>query len=221
MKDEAKPARRRTLTIDKILSVAMDAADQDGLDALSMRKLAALLQVTAMSLYNHVANKEALLDLMLDRVVANVISPDVDGEWEPMMHRRAHSKRETLLRHRWALPLLISRIALGDAVKRDANATVGCLVENGFTYAQADWARNVIDGHIYGYVLQELNFPVEADQYQAAAAHYLPMIDREAYPYMYGAAVEVAEGRYDGIIDFEFGLGLIIDGLKHWKSDAP
>ncbi len=214
--------QKRSLSAEKIVALAIETADRTGIDALSMRGLATSLQVTPMSLYNHIANKDALLDLMLDRVIAKVAlpaDPHTRGDWEAFMRQRAHSMRATLLRHRWALPMIISRIALGDAVKRDSNETLKCLVEGGFTYPQADWARNAIDSHIYGYVLQELNFPVKADEYQATAARYLPMIEREKYPYSYEAAAAVAKGHYDGIISFDFGLDLIINGLGRWVAD--
>jgi hypothetical protein len=124
--------------------------------------------------------------------------------------------REVLLRHPWAAGQLVSRITLGDAVVRDIDVTTGCLVTNGFTYAQADWARNAINNHVYGFILQELNFPVEPEDYRATAAHYLPAIDQHKFPFMYAGALEIIEGTYDGILSFEFGLDLILDGLERW-----
>ncbi len=181
-----------------------------------MRKLARALNVTAMSLYNHVTSKDDLLDLMLNQVVASFKSPETGGDWEAEMRRRAQSMRQALLANRWASTLLISRIAIGEAVLRDTDATLGCLVTAGFTYAQADWARNAIDSHVYGYTIQELNYPVEPDVYQDAAAEYLPLIPKADYPFMHEAAVQIIEGHYDGITRFDFGLELILDGLKRW-----
>ncbi len=208
----------RALTRDKVITQAMALADQDGFDALSMRKLAASLDVTAMSLYNHVTGKDDLLDLMLNRVVAEFELPQIDGPWDEMMRRRAGSMRQALLRHRWAPALLISKIALGTEILRDINATLGCLITAGFSYAQADWARNAIDSHVYGYTMQELNFPVAPEQYQAAAAQFLPMISRQDYPFMHQAAMQIIEGKYDGMTRFSFGLELILDGLARWRQ---
>lgn len=210
--------KRRSLTAELIVTKAMDLADAQGVDALSMRKVAGTLGTTAMAIYNHVDGKDALLDLMLDRVVANIQSPDIHGVWDDMLRRRAHSLRHALLQHPWAAPLLLSRIAIGPAIMHDSNATVGCLVTSGFSYAQADWARNAIDNHVYGFTIQELNFPVDPDQYRAAAAQYLPMISKTDYPFVHGAAEEIINGKYDGKIDFSFGLELILDGLKRWKA---
>lgn len=212
--------KRRSLTIDKIIAAGLAYADQHGFDALSMRKLAAELNVTAMSLYNHVSDKDDLLDLMLNEVVTHIESPVVGAPWEEMMRRRAYSMREVLLRHHWAPTLLISRITLGEAILKDIDTTVGCLVHCGFTHPQADWARNAIDSHVYGYTIQELNFPVDPEDYRAAATEYLPMISKEAYPYMYAGALEVIEGRYDGRTDFSFGLELILTGLARWLENG-
>jgi len=220
MTQAEKPKKPRSLTTEKVVSKAIELADEKGFEALSMRKLAGTLGVSAMSLYNHVAGKDDLLDLMLNRVVSEFESPLVNGEWVEMMRRRAQSIRRALLRHRWASTLLISKIAIGEEIMRDINATVGCLVTAGFTYAQADWARNAIDSHVYGYTMQELNFPVAPDEYKAAAAQYLPMISKTDYPFMHEATLQIIDGNYDGITQFEFGLELILDGLKRWLIEA-
>ncbi len=210
--------KRRSLTADKIIDAAMEVADAEGVEALSMRKLASLLNVTAMSLYNHVGSKDEVLELMLGRVVTQIARPEAGGYWETMMRRRAHSMREVLLSHRWASTLLISRISMGDAILRDIEATLGCLVAGGFTYRQADWARNAIDSHVYGYTFQELNTPVDPDEYRSAAATYLPMISQAEYPHIHEASLEIAKGEYDGRTDFSFGLELILKGLRNWVA---
>jgi len=214
------PYQRKSLTTGKIVDKALEIADAEGFEALSMRKLAGALGSTAMSLYNHVANKEALLALMLERVTEEISTPDIGGDWEVEIWQRAQSMRAALLRHRWAPPLLISTITMGKAALRDIDATLGCLITQGFSYAEADWARNAIDSHVYGYTMQELNYPVDPDAYQKAAAQYLPMISKSDYPFMHGAAAAIVSGNYDGLTDFSFGLRLIFDGLKRWRS-AP
>ncbi len=210
---------RRVLTAEQIVSRALELADREGIDSLSMRKLAGSLGVTAMSIYNHVAGKDALIDLMLNRVAAEIESPIIGAEWEEMLRRRAHSMRQALLRHRWAPTLLISKITIGDEILRDVNATVGCLVTAGFSYAQSDWARNAIDSHVYGYTMQELNMPVEPEEYKDAAAQFLPLISESEYPFVFGAAMQIIDGEYDGMTQFSFGLELILDGLKRWVAE--
>jgi AcrR family transcriptional regulator len=176
MDGDKKTAQRRTLTRDKIVDEAMRLADAEGLDALSMRRVAQAVGVTPMSLYNHVANKERLIDAMVDRVVSEIESPDPEGPWREMMRARAVSMREVLFRHHWASVPLIGRITNGPATLHDANATLGCLVTAGFTYPQADWAKTAIDSHVYGYVLQEVNYPVDPEGFRDAAAEHLPSI---------------------------------------------
>lgn len=210
---------RRVLTAEQIVSKALELADREGIDSLSMRKLAGSLGVTAMSIYNHVAGKDALLDLMLNRVAAEIESPIIGAEWEAMLRRRAHSMRQALLRHRWAPTLLISKITVGDEILRDVNATIGCLVTAGFTYAQSDWARNAIDSHVYGYTMQELNMPVEPEEYREAAAQFLPLIPETEYPFVFGATMQIIDRKYDGKTQFGFGLEVILDGLKRWVAE--
>lgn len=212
--------KRRDLSAEKITEAAIKLTDSQGIEALSMRKLANALGVTAMSIYNHVANKDDLLGLMLDHVVGEFERPPINGDWKQMMQRRAHSIRQAFLRHPWAPPLLISTITNGTQTMADIDATLGCLTNAGFSYAQADWARNAIDSHIYGYTLQELNFPVEPNEYKTAAAQYLPAISKAEYPFLHGATMALIEGDYDGVTQFDFGLGLIIDGLERGLKNA-
>jgi AcrR family transcriptional regulator len=136
-----------------------------GLAALSMRKLAQALGVKAMSLYNHVANKDDIIDGMVELVVAEIALPSLTVDWPTAMRQRATSAHAVLLRHPWATMALMSRVNVGPAMLRYIDATLGCLVEAGFSYPLADYAWNAIDSHIYGFTLQALNFPFEADEY--------------------------------------------------------
>lgn len=206
--------KKRNLTKQRIVEKALELADDEGIEGLSMRKLATALNITAMALYNHIANKDELIALLLAQIVREFHRPTIGGNWQNELRQRAKTMRTALLRHRWAAPLLVSTITLSDENLSDTNATVGCLVEAGFTYKEADWARNAIDSHVYGYTMQEINFPVSAKQYRAAAEQFLPMIDKEKYPFMHQGALEIIEGRYDGINDFSFGLELLISGIE-------
>ncbi|MGR3485233.1 MAG: TetR/AcrR family transcriptional regulator [Paracoccaceae bacterium] len=211
---------KRSLTPDGIVDAAMALADAEGLEALSMRKVAGALGVTAMSLYNHVADKEALLDRMLERVVSRIEVGETGAPWRQMLARRAASLRAALLRHPWAPSLILTRVVLGPAVLREAEATLACLHAAGFDTAQADWARNAVESHVYGYVIQEISLPVAPEAYRETAGHYAPQIDASAYPHFHRAALDVAEGRYDGRTEFEFGLTLVLDGLERWMADG-
>jgi AcrR family transcriptional regulator len=195
-------------------------ADEGGIESLSMRKLAQDLGVKAMSLYNHVANKDDLLDGIVDIVVSEIEVPNFGVDWKTAMRRRAMSAHEVLLRHPWSTMPLVSRVNVGPAMLRYVDATLGCLREAGFSLEMADRAWNAIDSHIYGFTLQELNFPFETEEYSEAAKNGLSLIPADKYPYLNRLTHDVIEGRYDGIHDFEFGLELILNGLDRFRHKA-
>ncbi|MEO0445915.1 MAG: TetR/AcrR family transcriptional regulator C-terminal domain-containing protein [Verrucomicrobiota bacterium] len=211
------PRRRKRLqplTRDEVLQAAVTLADAEGIDALSMRSLAAAVQVEAMSLYNHVENKDDVLDGMVDRVAAQIALPSPGGPWKVEMQQRAISAHEVLMRHPWATQLIVSRPNVGPAMLRYVDATIGCFRAAGFSYPMADYAWNAIDSHVYGFTLQKLNFPFAPDEYTDAARENLHLIPADAFPHLHGMAREVIEGHHDGQHTFEFGLHLLLDGLE-------
>jgi AcrR family transcriptional regulator len=201
------------LSRERILIAAIHLADKNGLESLSMRKVAQELCVQAMSLYNHVANKDDLLDGIVDIVIGEIEVPDLGVDWQTAMRRRANSAHEVLLRHPWATTPIVSRINVGPAMLRYIDATLGCLCEAGFSFEMVDRAWNAIDSHIYGFTLQELNFPIETTKYAKTAQEYISKIPSDKYPYMNRLTHHIIDGYYDGIADFNFGLELILDGL--------
>ncbi|WP_454195074.1 TetR/AcrR family transcriptional regulator C-terminal domain-containing protein [Nocardia sp. Marseille-Q1738] len=213
-------AARPPLTRDAVLRAAVRLADEHGLAALSMRKLAQALGVEAMSLYNHVANKDDLLDGIADLVVAEMTPPEIGGDWKAALRARSSSAHQVLLRHPWATGLIGTRINVGPAMLRYVDATVGCLRAAGFSLPQADRAWNALDSHLYGFTLQELNFPLDPSEYASAASEFLPLIPADQYPHMNALAQLVIDGRHTGIADFSFGLELILDGLERLLTAA-
>ena len=209
-----------SLSRERVLRAAVRLADEGGIESLSMRKLAQDLGVKAMSLYNHVANKDDLLDGIVDIVVSEIEVPNLGVDWKTAMRRRAMSAHEVLLRHPWSTMPLVSRVNVGPAMLRYVDATLGCLREAGFSLEMADRAWNAIDSHIYGFTLQELNFPFETEEYSEAAKNGLSLIPADKYPYLNRLTHDVMEGRYDGIHDFEFGLELILNGLDRFRHNA-
>jgi AcrR family transcriptional regulator len=138
---KSKPkARRAPLSKERVLHAAVALADEIGIVSLSMRRLGEALQVEAMSLYKHVANKEDILNGIVDIVVAEIDVPALTGDWKAAMRRRSSSAHQVLLRHPWATMLLLSRANVGPAMLRYVDATLGCLREAGFSYAMADHA---------------------------------------------------------------------------------
>jgi AcrR family transcriptional regulator len=208
------------LSRERVLHAALRLADAEGFEALSMRKLAQALGVQAMSLYNHVANKDDMLDGIVDIAVGEIEVPSLETDWKTAMRRRAISAHAVLLRHPWVTMPLVSRVNVGPSMLRYVDATLGCLREGGFSFEMADHAWNAIDSHIYGFTLQELNFPFEAAEYSEAAKNGLSLIPADKYPYLNRLTHYVVEGRYDGLHNFEFGLELILDGLERLQHNS-
>jgi len=213
-KAKNKTNQRKPLNREGVLRKAISIADQKGLDGLSMRKLARASGVEAMSLYNHVANKEDLLDGMVDHVVAQIDLPEIGGEWKLEMSRRSISAHKILLSHPWAIKMLMSQSEPGPAIIQYVDATVGCLIKAGFSYELADRAWNLIDSHVYGFTLQAINFPFEPSVYKNIAKEFLPQLSENQFPYLRCLAEQVIDGSYDGVHDFCFGLDLILDALE-------
>jgi AcrR family transcriptional regulator len=209
-----------TLSRERVLKTALRLADAGGIESLSMRKIAQELGFQAMSLYNHVTNKDDLLDGIVDMVVSEIEVPDLKVDWQIAMRLRAISAHSVLLRHPWATMSLVSRVNVGPAMLRYVDATLGCLCAAGFSIEMADQVWNVIDSHVYGFTLQELNFPFEAAEYSTAAKTGLAMIPADKYPYLNQLTHLVMGGHYNGLHDFEFGLELILDSLEGLRNNA-
>ena len=154
------PAPRLPLTRERVLRAAVALADREGV-AVSMRKLAKELGVEAMSLYHHVAGKNALLDGMVDHVFSEIDLPAAEQGWKAAMRQRAISARAALRRHPWAIALMESRSTPGPANLRHHDAVIGCLRQAGFSVALTAHAYSILDAYIYGFALQEASLPFD------------------------------------------------------------
>src|SRR5215208_8164355 len=141
---------RLPLSKERVLHAAVALAKRDGIESLTMRKLADELGAGAMSLYYYVPNKEALLDGMVDIVFSEIELPPTDVDWKTAMRQRGISVREALNRHRWAVGLMEGRLSPGPATLRNHDAVMGCLREAGFPFRSAVHAYSVLDAYIYG-----------------------------------------------------------------------
>ena len=215
----AKP--RVPLSRDRVLHAALALADKGGIESLTMRKLGQELQVEAMSLYNHVANKSDILDGIVDLVFSEIaLSSDAAG-WKPAMRQRAISARDALLRHRWAISLMQSRTKPGPATLRHHNWVIGSLREAGFTIDMAAHAFSVIDGYIYGFALQQANLPIQTSEDRAEVAEYiLRQRPADEHPHLAEMIEHAMKPGYDYADEFEFGLDLILDGLERLRGAA-
>lgn len=222
MTDMATPKRRtarpRTpLTRERILRAALQLADERGLEGVSMRKLAEVLRVEAMSLYKHVGGKEDILDGIADLVMLEVEVPANDVDWKTAIRRSAISIHEALLRHPWAGGVLESRLNPGPARLRYLDAVVGVLREAGFSVPTVARAFMALDSHTYGFTLQQTSWPFDtADGPEIAAAAAKTFAG--AYPNLLAMADLAMAGPDAMPIDFEFGLDLILDGLERLRG---
>jgi len=155
---------RLPLSKERILQVAVDVSDRDGLAALTMRRLGAELGVEAMSLYKHVANKEEILDGIVELVVGEIEIPSDGAAWKEAMRRRAISAREVLSRHSWAIGLLEARGSKGHTALRYLDAILGNLRSAGFSIEDAAHAFWLLDSYVYGHVIQESSLPMSTSE---------------------------------------------------------
>jgi AcrR family transcriptional regulator len=215
---EQKVATRKPLSSGRVLRAAVAVADEAGLDAFSMRGLAQELGVVPMALYKHVANKDELLDGMVDIVFSEIELPSGDLDWRSAMRRRAISTREALKRHSWAIGMMESRHP-GAANLRNHNAVMGCLRKAGFPFEMAVHAYSVQDAYIYGFALQEKDLALETpDSAGEAAQRRAETIGAlDAYPYLVEIATKLPESGYDSAVEFAWGLDLILDGLEQLR----
>ena len=209
------PAPRPPLTRQRVLDAALELADRDGVGSLSMRKLAQELGVEAMSLYHHVAGKDAILDGLIDIVFGEIELPSGQTGWKDAMRRRAVSARAALRRHPWATSLMESRPTPGPANLGHHDAVLGILRNAGFPIELAAHAYSLLDAYIYGFALQETSLPFGTPEETAEVAKAI-MAEFAAgtFPHLTEIAVEhVLQPGYDYGNEYQFGLDLILDGL--------
>lgn len=206
---------RIPLTPERILEAAVAVADRSGLGAVSMRNVGKELGVEAMSLYHHIANKEALLDALVDWVFGGIDLPGPGEPWRPAMRRRAASARDRLAAHPWAVGLIESRRTPGPALLRHHDAVLGSLRGGGFGVADAAHALSVIDAYVYGFVVTEVNLPFDSQEgVEDVATGMMDDLAEGAYPHLTELIVEHAlQPGYDYREEFAFGLDLVLDGL--------
>jgi AcrR family transcriptional regulator len=213
--------RRIPLNTARVLEAAVALADETGIDGFGMRRLAQELGVVPMALYKHVANKDELLNGMIDIVFSEIEAPSVDADWQGALRRRAISTRDALRRHSWAIGLM-ETAAPGPANLRNHNAVMGCLREAGFSFQTAIHAYSVQDAYIYGFALQEktlgLDTPDSAGEAAQRRAEVVGALDE--YPYLAEIVTRLPDTGYDNTTEFEWGLELILEGLARHRDEA-
>ena len=206
---------RAPLNRERVLRAALVLADTSGIDSLTMRNLGRELGVEAMSVYNHVANKNDILDGIVDLVFSEIELPPEGAEWKPAMRNRAISAHEALLRHPWAASLMQSRTKPGPATLRHHDTVLATLRKAGFTVVMAAHAFSVIDGYVYGFALQQINIPLQTPEQVAEVGEGILRQLAGTYPHLAEMITEHAmKAGYDYAEEFQFGLDLILDGLE-------
>jgi AcrR family transcriptional regulator len=205
---------RTPLSRDLVLQTAVALADAGGIGALTMRKLAAELGVEAMSLYHHVANKDDILDGIIDVVAAEIDLTD-DGDWKSTTRRRAVSARDALARHPWAGSLWVARFNLGPARMRYMDVALRTLREGGLNEGLTHHAYHAIENHILGYMLQQLSFGVDMGDLEELGKQFLELLPADEYPDLaLHVRQHMEEPPPEEETEFEFGLRLILDGVE-------
>lgn len=209
-------SKKQRLSVDRVLDGAIALADEIGVDAFTIRKLADALDTKPMTIYHHVANKDAILDGMVDRVFAEIERPPTELGWKEAMRHRCLSAREVLGRHRWAAPLMESRTNPGPATLGHHDAVLGCLRRGGMSLETTAHAYSLIDSYLYGFALQEANLPAtDGTEMADLAAAIIGAVPADTYPHLAEfTADHVLQPGYDYRDEFEFGLDVVLDAIE-------
>lgn len=209
--------RRPPLTRERVLRGALAIADTGGLGSLTIRSLAEELGVKPMSVYHHVANKDEILDGLIDLVFAEIELPVPGRDWRSELTKRAQSAREVLAQHRWAIGLLESRPTPGASNLRHHDAVIATLRTAGFSAEMTAHAYAVIDSYVYGFALQEAALPFDKGP-EGVAEVADPILDETVatdYPHLVDMATTYyLQPDHSFGNEFQFGLDLILEGLE-------
>jgi len=216
---DAHAAPRTPLNKERVLRAAIELADAEGIEALSMRRLAKELGVEAMSLYNHVANKGEILAGIIDLVAGEFDLPSDESDWKAAMRRNAISSRDVLLRHRWATSIWMTQGG-GPARLRNGDWMLRTLREAGFSPGLIYHAFHILESYVLGYTLQQLNFPYKGEELAGLAADFLKQIPVADYPDLVEHIQQHLEPHDEGTGGFELGLDLMLDGLDRARATA-
>lgn len=220
---------KNTLTRESVLRAAVTVADEEGIASLSMRKLGQRLGVEAMSLYNHVGNKDDMIAGIVEMVVAEFDLPPDQLDWQAAMRFVADATRAALLRHPWAAALIESQVMPSQVRFERAEAVIGTLRRAGFSIDLAYKAQLTINSYVYGFVLQEIHWPFKPVEQSNVTAMLRPQVPSDKYPYlteMLGSIIKTRRreqvkneaGAYKS--DFGFGLDLLLDSLERIRLES-
>jgi AcrR family transcriptional regulator len=203
------------------LQAAVDVVDRDGLHALTMRRLGAELGVEAMSLYRHVANKDEILDGIVEYVIGQIETLSHGADWRQAMRQRAISARVVFTRHSWAIGLLEARGSTGPHALRYVDEVLESLRSAGFSIQDAVHAFWLLDSFVYGHVVQETSFAASSEEEMTESTRsMLDQISRDQYRYLVEVGNQALTLGYSIDNEFEFGLDLILDALNRKMTET-
>ncbi|HEV8602835.1 MAG TPA: TetR/AcrR family transcriptional regulator C-terminal domain-containing protein [Gaiellaceae bacterium] len=205
---------------DRVLQAAVTLADEGGIDALSMRRIAKELGVEAMSLYNHVANKDEILDGIVEVVASEIDLPSDGADWKTAIRQSAISTRDVLLRHPWASGLWGTRQGDGLARLRRGDWMLRTLREAGLSKDLTYHAFHIVESYILGFTGQQLNFPHEGEELAGMAEKFLQQLPAGEYPDFVEHVMQHLEPRHGDEGGFELGLDLILESLERLRDTA-
>ncbi len=211
-----KPTPRKVrLNAERVTVGAIALADEIGVDALTIRRLAEALGTKPMTIYHHLPGKDAILDAMVDEVFAEMEKPPVGIGWKPAIRQRCISARQVLARHPWAPALMDSRANPGPETLAHHDAVLGCLRQGGLSLEMTAHAYALLDSYVYGFALQEANLPATGGPELVDLAETAIAPSAESFPHLIEFTVDhVLQPGYDFRDEFEFGLDLILDALE-------
>ena len=221
--DPEAPARA-PLSRERVLRAAVALADEGGVESLSMRKLAQRLGVVPMALYRHVANKDELLDHMVDVIVGEIDPPQVGAGWKAAIRQRVLLARRALLRHPWASRVMESRTEPTPTVLAYMDSMIGMFRAGGFSMDLTHHAMHAMGSRLMGFTQELFNDNSDTDP-ELEAEMWGAMAD--AYPSIYELFLSVTHDEAsvvgpgcDDQFEFEFALDLLLDGLERLKDRA-
>ena len=203
-----------------MLEAAIAFADEHGIEALSMRRLAKELGVEAMSLYNHVANKDDILAGIIDAVVGEIELPADAADWKTAIRHSAISARDVYLRHPWASSLSMSRQSGGPAALQRADWLLRTLREAGLSKDLTYHAYHILDAYVLGITVQHLSLPAKGEELAGMAASFLQQVPAAAYPDLVEHIRQHLDPDHGDKSGFELGLDLILEGLERARDEA-
>lgn len=210
---------RRPLSAARVVEAAVAVADRGGIEAVSMRSVGRELGVEAMSLYHHVASKDALLDALADWIFARVVAPAASMAWRDGLLAHASSVRSVLGAHPWAFALVESRRDPGPVLLAHHEAVLACLQRDGFSVRASAHAFSLVDAYVYGFALTERNLPFDPG---VDGEHFIEAISaqRATHPALAAVAMAWVEDRSSFTSEFDLGLGIVLDGLERLRAES-